>query len=274
MNLNVSFAMPRGARRGTSLLELIGCLFAVTVGAVAGSWYLGVDLKAYGLSALKSAGVTVAVDETATTAPAANDLPAAPSMFESPETDIPANDATDSAVVPARFAAPLEAPHPAEAFVEDITFQENADLTDDQRQEVTAAYWTALSQLMQDEVDHRTAGVQNSGNLQIDYLTGRSAGHATAAKRIAALNVRGVDPQVTAYAVKARAWHEAGAKLYGRAVDLLTNAPSAQLSGPFAQNWQNAATQHRMEETLLREKHAAVQTSLNHSPRAAAQPND
>jgi hypothetical protein len=103
-----------------------------------------------------------------------------------------------------------------------------------------------------------------------EFLSCRSEGHAAAAKAIEELSTRGVDPHVTAYAEKAQAWHEEGAKLYGRALDLLTDAPSAQLSGPFVQSWQSAATQHRMEETLLEEKHAAVQRYLNHSTDAAA----
>jgi hypothetical protein len=70
---------------------------------------------------------------------------------------------------------------------------------------------------------------------------------------------------VMAYAKKARAWHDDGAKLFGRAVDLLTDAPTAQLSGPFAQSWQSAATQHKMEARLLAEKHAAVKTYLSHA---------
>jgi hypothetical protein len=61
------------------------------------------------------------------------------------------------------------------------------------------------------------------------------------------------------------AWHRDGVTLFSRALDLLTDAPSAQLSGPFAQSWQSAATQHQMEERLLRDKHNAVQAYLDHS---------
>jgi hypothetical protein len=52
--------------------------------------------------------------------------------------------------------------------------------------------------------------------------------------------------------------------LFKRALDLLTDAPSAQLSGPFAQAWQSKATQHQMEERLLADKHQAVQSYLDH----------
>ena len=106
-----------------------------------------------------------------------------------------------------------------------------------------------------------------------DYLTGRKDGHLKAAAAIAALDSRGVDDHVLAYAKKARAWHTDGAKLFGRAVDLLTDAPTAQLSGPFAQSWQSAATQHRMEARLLVEKHQAVDSYLRNAyPSATAAP--
>jgi hypothetical protein len=75
---------------------------------------------------------------------------------------------------------------------------------------------------------------------------------------------------VLAYGEKALAWHQEGAKLYARAKDLLTDAPTAQLSGPFAQSWQSAATQHQMEERLLEEKRSAVQSYLEHQ----AKPSD
>jgi hypothetical protein len=45
---------------------------------------------------------------------------------------------------------------------------------------------------------------------------------------------------------------------------LLTDAPTAQLTGPFAQSWQSAATQHRMEERLLLEKRKAVESYIRH----------
>jgi hypothetical protein len=69
---------------------------------------------------------------------------------------------------------------------------------------------------------------------------------------------------VLSYGEKVLAWHQDGAKLYARAKDLLTDAPTAQLSGPFAQSWQSAATQHQMEERLLAEKRAAVESYLAH----------
>lgn len=260
------------SRRGTSLVEFVGCFAALVGGLALGSLYLGVDLKSYGLSALKSAGVIEPAEAPAAIA----EGPSAAMAKESLAPEAPGVAPPTSAVVAAAFeasvaptpsveASPVQ-PAAAHAPIKELSLQEVAALTDEQRQAITAAYWTAIAQCMQDEVDHRTTGIRDSGNLQLfDYLTTRSEGHAAAAKQIAELSTLGVDPHVRAYAEKARAWHEEGAKLYGRALDLLTDAPSAQLSGPFVQSWQSAATQHRMEETLLQEKHAAVETYLNHA---------
>jgi hypothetical protein len=147
-------------------------------------------------------------------------------------------------------------------------------LTDDQRHALTLEYWDALGVCMRNEVKNRVPAIDSEGNWQLfDYLTGRKEGHLEAADAMTQLDSRGVDDHVMAYAVKARNWHREGAGLFGRALDLLTDAPSAQLSGPFAQSWQSAATQHRMEERLLAEKHEAVQSYLTNTyPPAAAAP--
>ena len=139
-------------------------------------------------------------------------------------------------------------------------------ITPEQREALTIAYWQALGACMRVEVKDRVPAIDAEGNWQLfDYLVGRKDGHQKAAAAIAALDPRGVDDHVLAYAEKARAWHEDGAKLFARAVDLLTDAPTAQLSGPFAQSWQSASTQHRMEARLLEEKQQAVQSYLDHT---------
>jgi ribosomal protein S16 len=120
------------------------------------------------------------------------------------------------------------------------------------------------------EVLHRTAGRKEADNWELyDYLSARSEGHRQAADALGQLSPSGVDAHVTAYADRAQTWHEEGAELYARAKELLTAAPTAQLGGPAAQSWQNAATQHQMEERLLAEKHQAVRTYLEHQQASA-----
>jgi hypothetical protein len=289
-----------------SVLEFVGCLSAMVGGVVLGSMYLGVDVRQMTFAVLKQAklvdaGAAVeakpdvqatAAGEAASSAAAdgsptsSDESPAAARAAEGEQgaTTAPAEETAESVAEPAAVVEPsseapadatgAESPAPAEASnpLANFLSRENAiDLTDAQRATLTHAYWEALDQCMKDEVKHRLAGMPEDGNWQLfDYLSCRKQGHEQAASLISQLNLRGVDAHVASYAQKALAWHRDGVKLFSRALDLLTDAPTAQLSGPFAQSWQSAATQHQMEERLLGEKHTAVQSYLAHSATAEA----
>ncbi len=285
MNSSAPARCRAARRRGLSILEFFGCMTAMVGGALLGSLYLGVDVKALTYTALEKAQIidpqptpaagdnadaATAKPETATpsetpTPPTSTPAPAAPvSETPAPSIETPPP-AAESMTPPADLAPPAEeavaSPAPAAGF-----FTRPELLTDEQRKALTLAYWEALGVCMHDEIENRKPAIDQDGNWQLfDYLTGRKEGHAKAADAILALDANGVDAHVIAYAKKARAWHVDGSKLFGRAVGLLTDAPSAQLSGPFAQSWQSASTQHRMEERLLVEKYQAVETYLSHA---------
>jgi len=59
--------------------------------------------------------------------------------------------------------------------------------------------------------------------------------------------------------------------LFDRSTQLLSDAPTGKLTGPFAQSWQSAATQHRMEEKLIFNKHAAIENYLEHASKMSAE---
>jgi hypothetical protein len=281
----------RAHRRAMSFVEFFGCFSAMVGGVVLGSMYLGVDVKEMVYTGLERAELIeprTASAETAvaTTTIATTDAPqggAATPTVTAPEplatttvevatapADKPAEPApsvsTPSETTTAT-AAPATTPEPTGA----AAFFAREDLiTDEQHRVLTLEYWAAIRTCMSDEVCDRIPAVDAEGNWQLfDYLTGRKDGHLKAAAAIAALDPRGVDDHVLAYGEKARAWHEDGGKLFGRAVSLLTDAPTAQLSGPFAQSWQSASTQHRMEARLLVEKEKAVESYLSHAYPAA-----
>lgn len=292
------------SRRGMSFLEVFGCLSAMIGGVVLGSLYLGVDVKATALSVLAHAQIvsTPAKAEVAekpaaqessssVSAPKSPDAPVAKgpavasaaattTAVESPKSEgekaavveaAPAGTgaAESTATVAGAEAAANPDAAPAEVDVAPA-LSDVVSLTDEQRRAVTLAYWKELEGCMKDEFANRLSSIDDSGNWQIyDFLTARKEGHERASDRLSKLNLRGVDPHVSAYAVKALAWHRDGVKLFSRSLDLLTDAPTAQLTGPFAQSWQSAATQHRMEERLLGEKHQAVQSYLDHGTRIA-----
>lgn len=285
-------------RAGLSILEFLGCLAALGGGLLLGSLYLGLNVKEMAYVVLEQAHVVdprpkstaeITTEGNATAAPAGSPEDASSTMTPDPiasnTTTTPPADATE--IAPSTAAEPVNsesastesesAPSDdgptAGKLVESALpapmaglFAREDLITPEQRQALTLAYWESLGACMLDEEQHRVPAIDDEGNWQLfDYLTGRKDGHLKAAAAIAALDVRGVDDHVLAYSKKARAWHVDGAKLFGRAVDLLTDAPTAQLSGPFAQSWQSAATQHRMEARLLAEKQQAVRSYLDHA---------
>ena len=246
------------ANRGLSILEFVGCLSALAGGVILGSIYFGVDVKGILTEVVRRADISP-------TAAPANSAPAPPALNSVPE---PSTTLVAETTAPATADAPAaanDAPTTKDQSTAGSSLAEAISLTEEQRRELTRAYWKALNESMQAEVDSRSANTGAGSNAGLyAYLATRSEGHEKAAEAIAALSPRGVDGHVASYGDKALAWHREGAKLFARARDLLTDAPTAKLSGPFAQSWQSAATQHQMEEKLLAEKYRAVQLYLQH----------
>jgi hypothetical protein len=264
------------------MLEFLGCAVALAGGLILGSMYLGVDVKGVTVKAMQHAEmispppaepVALNIDVSA---------PGSPATADSADSSKPDMATTTPAALSDALAIPAAL-----------------------RRELTLAYWKGVDECMKNELAGRTSANTKSSDLEVydyltlrnqkprspsakgtpapplktrrsknwalyEYLTMRSKGHRAAAEEIEKLDVRGVDGHVTAYAEKALDWHREGAELFSRALDLLTDAPSAQLGGPFAQAWQSKATQHQMEERLLAEKHQAVQSYLDHGNHSGA----
>jgi hypothetical protein len=247
---------PSRTRRGISALEFLGAFAALVGGLVIGTLYLGVDVKGIAgrvlqLSLKQSTAAATQSTENAVEQNASAPAPSPETPAATPRVDEPQN---------------VEAPAPPPAPLNPLSvLTQQIELTDDQRQAATKTYWNALNGAMQAELENRAVDIKSGGDSALyNYLEARTAGHRQAAGAIAKLDAAGVDSHVLAYGQKALAWHEEGANLYSRAKDLLTDAPTAQLSGPFAQSWQSAATQHQMEERLLAEKRTAVESYIHH----------
>ncbi|HEX6960892.1 MAG TPA: hypothetical protein VF175_03435 [Lacipirellula sp.] len=246
----MSIRASRRARRGLSFVEFVGCVFAITGGIVLGSMYFGIDVEEAAVDVLQYAELMPSENAAEAAAPSAS--PPAPAPVVAPTSD-GAEQVKASANAPEATAAPASPPS-----------ADDAELTPETRLELTRNYWEALIACMQDEVAHRA--VETDGGLTLhSYLARRHEGHRQAAEAIDKLKLWGVDGHVAAFAKGVLAWHEAGAEMYSRASALVTDAPTAKFSGPFADQWKSAVTQHQMEERLLAEKHAAVQAYLNHA---------
>ncbi len=234
-------------RRGLSFLEFVGCFMAMVGGVILGSMYLGVDLQKTAVGVLEQAQVVnpgyfeqgTATVETVPT----DDAEAVVELATSePSTDVPAT--------------------PPEQKSE--TAQTRAEVTAEERRLATRAYWDQLTEFMKVEARGRVKEVGNPEQWQLyDYLTQRKNGHQQALDSLETLETYGVDGRLLDHGKQVTTWHKSGVKLFEYAVSLLTDGPGAKISGPFAQSWQSAATQLRMEENLVIERHKGVANYLD-----------
>ncbi len=242
-------------RSGLSFAEFAGCIAALGGGLALGSMYLGVDMRAMVVSVLRQADIVdpevlgLSSDEEV--------LVVEEEIKVEPESKTIAIEATnpgDDAVVSESGTSDVDATEPL------------VTMTDEERQLATRAYWDTLTKLIRAEVAGRSAATTNPQGWQLlDYLTHRRDGHRDAIHALTELTEQGVDERLVVHGQQVKAWHAAGAKLFGRSVHLLTDGPNPELTGPFGQSWQSSATQHRMEEKLVQNKHVAVAGYLDYA---------
>ncbi len=255
-------------RRGLSVVEFVGCLVALCGGVTMGSMYLGVDLQGIATDVLEYSQVmdfqSAETDELAS-ADTSEDQPTVDTE-EIPNDQSPASETSDHAD---DISGDSEETVNTEASPEataKLKLESTEELTEAERKKATQDYWKVLNACVRQETLGRKAGAKNFANWQLlDHLTHRLKGHQRVIDKIEQLDAHGVDPKVTLHANQVVAWHLAGVKLNQRALDLITNGPQASLTGPVAQSWQSAATQHRMEEKLVHEKHLGVASYLVHT---------
>jgi len=251
-------------RHGLSVVEFVGCLVALCGGVAMGSIYLGVDLQGFAADVLRSSQISE--QEDLISADTSGDP--LPSDTEETLPDPSQTGEQNDQVAGHRSASPKdEAVAPTEpAAPSETESNQLEDLTETQREQATHAYWKILTACVQEEARSRHSGVKNIENWQLlDHLTYRLNGHQGVVDIVEQLDDHGVDERVIFHAKQVKAWHLAGVKLNQRALDLITDGPKADLSGPVAQSWQSAATQHRMEEKLIQEKHLGVASYLAHT---------
>ena len=231
-------------RHGLSFLEFVGCLVAMIGGVALGSIYLGIDIKQMAIgvlvqaqvvdagyfeqSALKAEVLTVAAENTAAAA-----------------------ESNPDAVQAALAAKTEQEPAPRQ-------------FTAEETRAATRAFWNTLTECMLVEAHGRLQGEGHTEEwLLYDYLSQRKKGHEQALKDLEALKALGVDERLVEHGEQVAAWHKSGVKLFEHALSMLSDGPGAKLTGPFAQSWQSAATQLRMEEKLVLDRHHAVANYLD-----------
>lgn len=259
-------------RRGLSFVEFVGCLVALGSGVALGSFYLGVDMKTLFIGVMEEAEIVEPGYFEGGQAADSTDGQEDPNGAERAAGE--AQDGADPNDPNAKTAGDLEESalkSVLTSIVEAMPEQEKEpEIPEEERIAATLAYWEALSAAIKQEVKERNELPDLQSNWQLfDYLSHRAEGHEKAIAAIKEIPTLGVDKELWQHGEQVRSWHAAGAKLYRRAVSLLTSSPSDQFAGPSAQSWQSSATQHRMEEKLVRDKHFSISNYLNHTYGAA-----
>ena len=236
-----TFGRNSRSRRGLSFVEFVGCLLALGGGVVLGSAYLGVDVKTLLVGILEQAEL---IEPDLLGTEAATEEAIAISSENGGNAD--AEPGAESSHVP-----------PSGSGVQLPTNKE--------RQAATELYWQGLTACIQEEISHRTLpGRDPKAARLFDYWTRRHEGHQQAMEAIKAMDRLGVDKRLLRHGDQMLAWNRAGVRLYSQAADRVTGSASE------VQAWQSAATQHRMEERLVRDKHFSVASYLNHAFKDAA----
>ena len=254
-------------RSGLSFVEFVGCLIALIGGVAIGAVYLGLDLTQMTYDVVESSGI---VDPS--------DLGLAPTEeVSTKENDLEHYSAEEC--VEEDEAEPNEEIKVTEDLQEESAEQEshlshqptlsgpidNTPMSEEERQIATGSYWEAFVACTDFEVKNRQPGISDANWQLLDYLTNRKTGHQKVLETMKEVDRRGVDPRLLSHVDEVLEWHESGNELFGGAINLLTNGPRSKLTGPFAQSWQSAATQHRMEERLVHNKNKVILGYLNHT---------
>ncbi len=258
-------------RQGVSIVEFLGCLVALCGGVVLGMVYLGINVQTLAVDALEKADIAVpqlwrsdepvVADAGTEKVRTGDSLPVDGEQGDGEEAV--SDFGSDGEVLPLEDDAVAS---DEEARVE------RRELTEAEQRVATQAYWAAFSASVQEEARNRSKGIKDPNSwLLFDFLMHRKLCHKTAVEAIEGLETRGVDSRLLAYAEQVLTWQTAGVELFDRASFLLTDAPAGKLTGPFAQSWQSAATQHRMEEKLILSKHAAIASYLEHRLKVAVE---
>ncbi len=244
-------------RSGLTLVESVGIMAALMVGLLIGFAYLDVDMREAAYQALEKSQLVE------------------PSRLGLQQPQAAQDDAT------AHSTAASQAAQPAVAELADqnsnaegiaLTEQSAHDrpaMSGPQQESVdanaTRDCWQALSQYLREDSRRRARGAKHKQWQWLDYLMLRQESHAATCQGLQDLNRTAVDPRVLAYADAVLAWHQAGEELYQQAVQIWNSGSQLHLSGPMATSWQSQATQHRMEEKLVRSKHDVVLKYLNYT---------
>lgn len=253
----------KSQRTALSLVEFLGCFAAMSGGIILGSMYLGIDLAKAATLWLER---TELIDKSYFADAAEPEKYADDPQVEPTQENInEQSEVIDGEVTPTEEKVSEVGESSDEAESAGVaTSLAIPEPTPEERLHATQNYWNKLTECMRTEALARVQDVDNPAQWQLyDYLTLRKKGHQQAVDSLETIDSFAVDSRLLEHGRQVLTWHKSGVKLFEHALSLLTDGPGAKISGPFAQSWQSAATQLRMEENLVIERHKGVANYLD-----------
>jgi hypothetical protein len=253
----------RDRRAGISLLEFIGCLFALVGGAWIGALYLGVDVRHVAYVALKDSQLLDRVPQKWRPAPPdakqGVEAPTPEQLAQHVEQELVALRQEIAALRTSRNASP-DAANTGELAGGGAASQVHGQSIDKER---SLAYWKRLNDIVQDESalqgDSESAATQNNAT-QVAALKSRVCRFASSA--IHAIPTDGVDSTAIEFGKQLAGWYDHGAELYDQAVRIWKSPAPGQDGQPLDETWNASKAQHLNEQRLLNDRGIAVRDSL------------
>ncbi len=242
------------ARRGVSILQLVGCVAAATVGIIAGSRYVGVNLQDAAYTALDEGQLLDHIPH--------DWRPAAPQHVleaQAPAEEKQASLQEEIDQLRAEADSLAKAFRGGAASALDTTAEPFFDL----RRERTAQYWEGVHKIIQ-EVSAVHNGVEPAigGQYAARMLELRRRACYYGRRSIEALNVDQVDPMAVETARRVAVWFHHGVALYERAVSLVSGITPDDPALYRREDWSRAEEHHRKEAEYVRLKNDAAAASL------------
>jgi len=246
----------RGRRNGLSFLEFIGYLIAVVGGAWLGAIYLGVDMRQLAHAALSQAELLDNIPATwrpaLTKEGAETSEPGAPTTKDEIEA---LRDEISSLRLSGRDG---DRTRPVSQSESSGTVRPHGST-----KEVTRAYWLRLNEIALNETklqQDADASFNESNAARVFEVKGRIS--RLSAKAVEAIATQSVDASVAVFGKQLATWYDRTGELYERAAGIWETPGGNQARAQLNEQWHRAKLQTDNEGRLIRERAAAVRTSI------------
>jgi hypothetical protein len=234
--------------RGLTTLEFCGCVTAVLGGAWIGALYLGVNVQHLAHSALDQAELLEKVPPEWRPEGPKQDVVTRAQLVCTLRKEL---GSLRSEILALRGVGAANGSQPASDVV--AATRDN-----------TRAYWLRLNEIALGEDDLQrdaATAIDDSNAAKVFAIKGRVSRFA--AKGVEAVPSENVDEAVVKFGRQLQLWYDRGGELYERAVRIWETPTGQQARAQLTEEWKRAELQHRHEARLIRDRAAALRTSVS-----------